>query len=326
MNRRKLIFFGAAASILVLLIFLFSGKGSGHGDTVKAHRGEAVQAVYATGVVEPTFWAALAPEKTGRLLQVLRDEGAEVLKGEPVAQLDSSVEEAHIDEMKARLDFLQKDLDRKRELMRSHATSTRQLQDAESDYNEMKARIEAMQGEADRMKLLSPVAGVILRRDVEPGETVEAGKPVMWVGRMRPLRITAEVDEEDIGLVKVGQEALIKADAFPGQVFDGKVNEVTPKGDPVNKVFRARISLPDDTPLLIGMTTEVNIITRRVPDALLIPIASESGGKVWRVESGRAKPVDVKIGIRGESEEEVNEGLKEGDEILSAPPTQPPAG
>jgi multidrug efflux pump subunit AcrA (membrane-fusion protein) len=149
---------------------------------------------------------------------------------------------------------------------------------------------------------------------------VQAGTPVMWVGQLKPLRITAEVDEEDIGAVRVGQEALIKADAFPGQIFTGKVSEVTPKGDPVNKVFRTRLSLPDEAPLLIGMTAEVNIITQRVPDALLIPSSAELGGKVWR----RDGPAEVTIGIRSENEVQVLKGLGEGDEVLRTPPAPKP--
>ena len=80
--------------------------------------------------------------------------------------------------------------------------------------------------------------------------------------------VTAEVDEEDIARCRPGQQAVIKADAFPGRVLKGQVNEITPLGDPLNKSYRVRVALPDDTPLHLGMTTELNIIVSEQPNAL----------------------------------------------------------
>ena len=62
----------------------------------------------------------------------------------------------------------------------------------------------------------------------------------------------------------------MKADAFPGRALEGSVGQITPKGDPVQKTYRVRIALPDDTPLMIGMTIEANIIIAERP-AVLVP-------------------------------------------------------
>jgi multidrug efflux pump subunit AcrA (membrane-fusion protein) len=82
------------------------------------------------------------------------------------------------------------------------------------------------------------------------------------------------VDEEDIAQVRPGQEVLIRADALAGQTFRGQVLAVTPKGDPVARSYRVRISLPADTPLMIGMTTETNIVLRRSDNALLVSVGA----------------------------------------------------
>jgi hypothetical protein len=70
------------------------------------------------------------------------------------------------------------------------------------------------------------------------------------------LRITAE--EEDISSVSRGQKVLVHADAFPGRIFEGRVTEIRPKGGPVARSFRVRISLPQDTPLMIGVIADTN--------------------------------------------------------------------
>ncbi len=104
--------------------------------------------------------------------------------------------------------------------------------------------------------------GVVLRRDGEVGEIVEPGQILFRVGVPKPLQVVAEVNEEDIPRVAVGQTVLLRTDAFPGRRLEGKVHEITPMGDAVAKTYRIRISLPDDTPLHVGMSVEANVVTR----------------------------------------------------------------
>ena len=82
-----------------------------------------------------------------------------------------------------------------------------------------------------------------------------------------PLQIVAEVNEEDIPRVTIGQTVLLRSDAFTGTALKGTLHEITPAGDPVAKTFRIRIALPDDTPLKVGMSVEANVVTREKPDA-----------------------------------------------------------
>ena len=91
---------------------------------------------------------------------------------------------------------------------------------------------------------------------------VDTTDTVFWIGDPKPLRITADVDEEDVPRVEPGQKVLLRADAFPDRVLEGGLTSITPKGDPVQKTYRVRIELPDDAPLLIGMTVEANVVVR----------------------------------------------------------------
>ena len=106
---------------------------------------------------------------------------------------------------------------------------------------------------------------------------------VFWIGEPLPLRVTAEVDEEDIPQVRSGQRALLKADAFPDRALEGSVGQIM--GDPVQKTCRVRIALPDDTPLMIGMTIEANIIIAERP-AVLVPARALRGGRVLVLDGG----------------------------------------
>ena len=112
---------------------------------------------------------------------------------------------------------------------------------------------------------------------------------------------------------------LIRSDALPGQTFHGQVQAVTPKGDPIARSYRVRISLPTGTPLMIGMTTETNIILRQSDHALLLPATSVQQDTVWRAEDGRVSPQKVTIGAKGATEFEILKGVGDGDWIVTAP-------
>lgn len=90
-------------------------------------------------------------------------------------------------------------------------------------------------------------------------------------------------------------------------------------GDPVAKTYRVRFALPDDTPLMIGMTVEVNVVTATRPDALLVPVgAIAADGSVFVVEDGRVRRRDVITGIRGTTQVEIRDGL-EDDAVVVVP-------
>ncbi len=285
-------------------------------------RGPAVEAVYATGTVEPVYWSKVAPVGTGRIATILARDGDPVKKGTVLARLEDQDKSANVTQLAARRDFLRDELVRAQSLQRKGFFSAQALQRAASELKQAEAALAAANKPLADTLLTAPLAGVVLRQDGETGETVLANQTLFWVGLAKPLRIIAEVDEEDIARVHPGQRVLIKADAFPGVVLEGRVAEITPKGDPINKSYRVRVSLPEDTPLKVGMTTETNIIVREEANALLVPAAAVSGGKLWVAENGRAKRLPVKAGTIGEKKAEILSGLKGDESVIANPPPE----
>ena len=101
---------------------------------------------------------------------------------------------------------------------------------------------------------------------------------------------------------------LLRADAFPDRVLEGGLTSITPKGDPVQKTYRVRIELPDDAPLLIGMTVEANIVVREVADAVLVPTGACGAGACSCV--GTTGPSDARSSsVQGPQLAEVRAGL-----------------
>lgn len=284
-------------------------------------RGPAVQAVYGSGTVEPSVMLPIAPKVMGRLHKLLVDEGAAVRQGQVLAELDSREQAASVAELEARVRLAEAQFRRASELYRNRTGTETAFDQARGELDTAKAALERARRQLGEMTLSAPADGTVIRRDGEIGQLIKAGDAVFWMACCAGLRITAEIDEEDIHAVRPGQKVLIRADAFAARTFEGAVGEITPKGDPVARSFRVRIKLPADTPLMIGMTTDCNVITGERPDALLVPAAAVSDGKLWLVRDGRLARRAVSLGVAGDGMVEIRAGLEAVDRVVQRPLT-----
>ncbi|WP_339831805.1 efflux RND transporter periplasmic adaptor subunit [uncultured Parvibaculum sp.] len=281
-------------------------------------RGLAVEAVYATGTVEPIRYARVGTKVSGRLTEVVAREGAPVEAGQVLAVIDAREEISRVQELSARLQLAASELERTRTLRRAGHVSAAVLDQMETAHAAALAALKGAQARLDEHFITAPVAGTILRSEnqLKIGDMAQPGQVLFMVGDATALQIDAEVDEEDILKVADGQEALIRADAFDQQVLRGTVSGITPHGDPIARTYRVYIALPDDTPLVSGMTTEINIVVRREENALLVPLSAITGGAVWVVEDGRTQLRPVTLGAVGNMEAEILTGLSEDDIIV----------
>lgn len=286
---------------------------------VQPVRGTALRAVYATGTVEATVMIPLAARTGAKLVHLAAAEGEEVGKGQLLAQLEDTDLQKTVAELKAREDYAAAEWKRRQTLMRSNSVSRAEGEQARADWEASRAARERAEAEAGYLRITAPQDGRIIRRDGEAGEFIPAGQPVFWFSCCAPLRITAEVDEEDIPLVRAGQKVLIRADAFEGRIFHGEVQSITPKGDPVARSYRVRVSLTEPTPLQIGMTAETNIIISERSNALLIPSSALRRDSLWLVTDGRLARQQVETGARGPEQTEILGGLAEDALVVHSP-------
>lgn len=319
--KRKLI---PAILLLAAAAILFWALNPDRGaavETVTPVFAPAVQAVYATGTVAASRMIPISPKIAARLLTLNADEGSRVTKGQILAELEAADVQQNVTEAQANLDLAQKDLNRALKLAKSGAIAKEGLDQAQAGYKTAAAAFDRSKAELSYLQLYAPEDGTIIRRDGEIGELVTPstistnGNPVFWLNGGDALRVETEVDEEDIGLVSVGQRVVISADAFPGQVFEGEVAQITPKGDPVARSYRVRVTFKNKSPLMIGMTSETNIITQEKDKAMMVPLTAVKNGHVVKIAAGKAHDVAVRTGIKTQKEVEIVAGLEEGDVI-----------
>ncbi|MEZ5854342.1 MAG: efflux RND transporter periplasmic adaptor subunit [Hyphomicrobiaceae bacterium] len=283
-------------------------------------KGDAAAVVYATGVVEPEHWAKVAALQRKRIVELCRCEGQQVKKGQVLARLDDAEERAMLTELTARLKRYQEDAERLKALVERNVTARTTYDEKLTQVREQLSRVAAQRDRIDNLSLRAPMDGIVLRRDGEVGEIAGTGTNdvLLWVGDPTPLRVVSEVNEEDIGKVKVGQKTLLRHEGSPGVPLESKVASITPKGDPQTKTFRVYLALPDDTPLRIGMSVEANIVVAEARDAVLVPSESiGNGSSVQIVKDDRITLRKVETGIRGTRLTEIRSGLTDGERVVT---------
>jgi len=286
--------------------------------TATITRGDAARIIYATGIVEPERWAEVTPLRRGRIVETCRCEGLVVAEGTHLFRLDDAEIRARLTELEARLAFAEQEFARAQDLLDRRVGTQERYEEAFAEASGLRAGVAAMRSQLADLEIRAPMAGQVLRIDGEVGEVAELGEPLAWIGQPKPLRVVAEVNEEDIPDVTVGQQALLAADAFPGRNLPAEVVSITPKGDPVLKTYRVYLSLPDDTPLFIGMSIDVNIVAETRQNVVLAPAESLIGGHLQVVGSdGIVEVRPVTPGISGTKRVEIAEGAAEGETVVS---------
>ncbi|WED42991.1 efflux RND transporter periplasmic adaptor subunit [Legionella cardiaca] len=288
-------------------------------EVVHPEYGTAVEAAYATGTVEATVMLPISTHISARLIKLNVDEGSEVVKGQVLAQLEDEELQQTLVEQKEREDLARKRHERNAELVKRGVVSKDEYDRTLSELRTAEAAVHATEAQIKYLKLVAPANGHIIRRDGEIGQLIPANQAVFWLSCCAPLRISTEVDEEDIAEVHLGQKVLIRADAFPGRIFYGKVQSITPKGDPVARSYRVRIGFTEKTPLLIGMTAETNIIFHEKKNALLLPVTAVTDNKIWRVQNHRLVQSTVLVGAKGFKQVEILKGVNPQDLIVLLP-------
>lgn len=293
-------------------------------EVAPVQRGPAIEAVYATGVVEPTVQIPVAPRAGGRLVAWEVDEGAAVHKGQVLGRLEAEDLERTVQEMAARAQLARSNFERTQALVAQQFLSPAELDRTRIEWQAAQAAWKRAEATRNYSQLVAPADGVVLRRDGERGQFIAAGQTVYTLACCAPLRVSAEVDEEDIARVHVGMPVVLRSDALPDRVFDGTVAEITPKGDPVARSYRVRIRFQDAaaTDLLgkaglrSGMTMDANLIVGRHDNVLLVPTRALRGTRAWVLAEGRARPRELTLGVKGSERTEVLNGVAEGDRVI----------
>jgi RND family efflux transporter MFP subunit len=275
------------------------------------------EAIYGTGTVEPERWAKVVPLQRRRLVELCRCEGQTVKTGQVLGRQDDAEEVGALHELEINQEQLVRDLNRAEPDRDKNDAARTVYEQRFTQLEESKSRISAQKVRIDSLVLRAPLDGMVLRRDGEMGEIVGPTDVLFWVGPPAPMQVVAEINEDEITGIAVGQKAFLRSEAFVTQALRATVSQITPKGDPARKTFRVYLGLPRDTPLRIGMTVEVNIIYREKSAAVVVPAEAVVDNTVQVVSDGKVQRIPVSVGIRGNRNFEIIGNVSKDTIVLS---------
>lgn len=192
-----------------------------------------------------------------------------------------------------------------------------------------KAAVNIAQWNLAEQYLKSPIDGVVLDRPTSLRTRVAINDQLMRVADVTPANLVmrADVDEEDVAKLGLGQLVRMTLYSFPGQSFAGKVARIYDQADPARRTFEVDIRF--DTPdshFLPGMTGELAFITAEKPSVLVIPSQSLQNGDIFVLQSGKVAKADAKIGLRSIERIEILSGIEKGTQVIISPATGLEAG
>ena len=315
-KRPKYWLIAAGAVIAILALWLFLGAGGKSTKVtyqeVAVSRGKLVVKVSATGNLQPTNQVDIGSELSGTVETVYVDDNDLVKKGQVLARLDTAKLEDQVQNRKAALQAAkakvqqaiatkneaQAELARFREVWKlsggkvpsktEMATAEANLARAAADeasarasVSQARANLRSDQTNLSKAIIRSPINGVVLLREVEPGQTVAASlqAPVLFTlaESLSSMELQVAVDEADVGQVKEGQEAHFNVDAYPNRQYPAKITRVGFGSQTTDGVVSYLTILSvnnDDLTLRPGMTATADITTLVREDALLVPNAA----------------------------------------------------
>ena len=350
----------------VAIFFNSKGKNTSSYITKSAENSNITEKVTATGQINPISTVNIGSQVSGTISEIYVDYNSEVKKDQILAQIDPALFQATVDKNKANLDvakaqvkvsendvtYYKKELARKKKLNASQYSSVKDLDLAEKEYNnavaqlelqkasvsQAQAQLDAAETELRYTKIISPIDGIVVSKEVEVGQTVAASfqtPTLFYVAEdLSKMQIEASVVEADIAKVKEGQRVEFSVDSFPDEIFVGTVTQVRNEAITTSNVVTYEVIIEVDNKelkLKPGMTANVEIITADKKNILTVPnkalrfyIADEFGKTqrykdkgVWILKNGNPERVSIKVGISDdENSEIITDLIKAGDNVI----------
>lgn len=292
-----------------------------------------------TGSIQPERKADLRAEVGAVVLQVLKENGEAVRRGDLLVRLDetsirdslTSAEEA-VRSARQVLDQAERMLERNKTLRTSGMTSMQALEDAEvrrnsaqSEVVAAKARLAQARQQLERTNVRAPFDGIVSERKVSSGDTAQVGKELIKVIDPASMRFEGLVSADKIGIVKVGQSVLFRVNGYPGQNFQGRIKRVDPAANPVTRQVEVLVEFADKLqPRVAGLYAEGRV-EAETSNALMIPasamVQAGDNSYVWKIKDNKLAKTNLALGGRDERTGmwQVTTGLAAGDLVLRAP-------
>jgi len=269
-------------------------------------------------------------------------------------QVSSRLASESLRQAQTNLDQAEREYQRMAQLQQSGASTQQQLDDARYALDLARSQMQNAQTQADstgpggsdfrvsaasvsqaraalagadarlaETRVEAPADAVVLTRNVEPGDVVQPGRVLMVLARDGDTQLVVQPDEKNLAYLRIGQQALVSADAFAADRFSAEVAYIAPSIDPDRGTVEVKLKVPTAPAYLrADMTVSVDIEVGRLKDALVLPTEAVRDGGTnhpWAmvIEAGLAARRPVRLGVQGEGSVQILDGLRDGDAVIA---------
>ena len=368
MSKKKIISLAVGVIIVAgIAIWAFGGQAKKRTvvyETATVDRANISNSVTATGTIEPVTEVEVGTQVSGIIDRLYADYNSVVTKGQLIAEMDKvtlqselASQKATYDGAKAEYEYQQKNYERNKGLHEKqlisdtdYEQSLYNYQKAKSAFDSSKASLAKAERNLSYATITSPIDGVVISRDVEEGQTVASGfeTPTLFTiaADLTQMQVVADVDEADIGDVEEGQRVSFTVDAYPNDVFEGKVTQIrlgatssSSSTTTTTTVVTYEVVISAHNPdlkLKPRLTANITIYTLDKQGVLSVPAKAlrftpavplvgsnavvkdcEGEHKVWTREGDTFTAHPVSIGISNGIVTEITGGINEGTQIVS---------
>ena len=313
--------------------------------------------VTATGTIEPVTSVSVGTQVSGIVSKLYVDYNSVVKKGQVIAELDKTnllsqlnTAKASLANAESALNYQQANFKRYSNLYKKGLVSADDYESAQLSYKQASEQVASAKEEVQRAQtnlgyatITSPIDGVVLSKEVEEGQTVAASfsTPELFTiaQDLTNMQVVADVDEADIGDVKVGERVTFTVDAYPDDTFSGSVTQVRQEATTTNNVvtYEVVISAKNaDLKLKPGLTANVTIYTSEKSGVLSVSnkalrftptketvgkhkiVDKTAKSKVWVLDGQNVVAKSVTIGQTDGTHTQILSGLKKGEKIITS--------
>jgi len=323
--------------------------------TQAVDRGDILQTVTANGTLSPLTVVQVGTQVSGTVYRVHVDFNDQVKEGQVLAELDPALlqatlkqSEANLDNALATLELAQSNVARTETLFKRNLAPDSDLDQARERAKVAAAKVKTAEAQVERDRtnvryavIRSPIAGVVINRQVNVGQTVAASfqTPTLFqiAQDLRKMQIDTSVAEADVGSLSTSFPVTFTVDAFPGQTFQGRILQIRLNPTIQANVVTYNVVVEADNPegrLLPGMTAHVSIRVAERRDVLRVPNAALSfrpkdrddeeaaakpvrGTRIYRLDGDSPRAIAVRTGITDGNHTEIVEGdIAAGDQVV----------
>jgi membrane fusion protein (multidrug efflux system) len=274
----------------------------------------------------------VSTDLAGIVRQIAFESGNKVRAGDLLVRLDTTQEEAQLHQSEAQRDFVAVTLKRDKDLVEKHAISQSDYDNAEAAYRQGQAAVDQFNALIARKTLRAPFDGVAGIRQVNLGQYLREGDPIVALQAFDPIYVNFSLPQQDLGKLAVGQPVALHVDAFAGQSFDGAITAINSMVDQATRNIQVQATFKNpDWRLRPGMFAKVSVIMSEKQNVVAIPATAihyaPYGDSIFVVselkdlqgkEYKGVKEQFIKIGQSRGDMIAIVSGLKPGEEVVTS--------